>query len=663
MSGPPDALRQALALHARGDLAGALAAGETALKAAPRHPGLLQFLGVVAAQAGNAAKAADYLARSLAADPANQRTRANLAKLRLDAGEAAEAERLTAPAAVPAPAPDLLRLRGDILKNLGRSAEAVAAYEAAVAAQPDFAEAWNNLGNARRERSDLSGAIAALDRARRLAPDLAAAHLSLARVLIEAGRGGEALAVLDARLAAAPADNAALAEKGIALTRLGRAAEALAPLAEALRRSPRDWAAQLALGDAHGQLEDIASAERAYRAAITLRPAAGLPYVNLGLLLEQHNRLADLAALAPAARAAGVPEGETAMLRILEDQRAGRHAEALAAARALDVAGTGLDLARARLIGQLADKLGHHAEAFAAFAEVNALAAAPYLAAGHRIADYREAVERQIAAATADWAARWTPHAPAGRPSPAFLVGFPRSGTTLLDTVLMGHKDTLVLEEEPLLQRVAERAGGMERLPDLPPAEIDALRALYFRELDALAPDAGNRLVIDKLPLHLVRTPLIHRLFPDAKFIFAERHPCDAVLSCFMQNFRINAAMASFLTLEDSALLYDRVMSFWFRCRELLPLDVHAVRYETMIADLEGTARALLDYLGLSWSGAVLDHQATAASRAHIRTPSYSQIVQPLYRSADGRWTKYRAEMAPVLPILAPWAGRFGYPM
>ena len=104
-------------------------------------------------------------------------------------------------------------------------------------------------------------------------------------------------------------------------------------------------------------------------------------------------------------------------------------------------------------------------------------------------------------------------------------------------------------------------------------------------------------------------------------------------------------------------------MSFWFRCRELLPLDVHAVRYETMIADLEGTARALLDYLGLSWSGAVLDHQATAASRAHIRTPSYSQIVQPLYRSADGRWTRYRAEMAPVLPILAPWVGRFGYPM
>ena len=82
-----------------------------------------------------------------------------------------------------------------------------------------------------------------------------------------------------------------------------------------------------------------------------------------------------------------------------------------------------------------------------------------------------------------------------------------------------------------------------------------------------------------------------------------------------------------------------------------------------MIADLEGTARALLDYLDLPWTGAVLDHQSTAAARTHIRTPSYAQIVQPLYRTADGRWTKYRDQMAPVLPILAPWVRRFGYAM
>lgn len=663
MSGPPDALKLALALHARGDLRGALAQGEAALRAAPRHAGILQFLGVVAAQAGDRPKAADYLGRSLDADPANPRTRANLAKLLVDMGDAAAAERLTAPAAMRAPSPDLLRLRGDILKGLGRLADAVAAYEAAVAARADYAEAWNNLGNARRDLGDLDGAIEALDRARVLRPDLAASHLNLARVLAQAKRWRDCLAVLDARLQAVPGDADVLVEKGIALIRSARAAEALGVLAEAIRRAPRHWQAHVALGDAHGQLDDVRPAEDAYRTAIALDPTSGLAYVNLGLLLEQHNRIGDLAALLGAARAAGVPARETAVLQVLEDQRAGRHAEALAGARSLDVSATGLDMVRARLIGQLADKLGRYDEAFAAFAEVNALNAAPYLAAGGRIAAFRETVEQQIAAATPAWSARWLPHAPAGRPAPAFLVGFPRSGTTLLDTVLMGHPGAHVLEEEPLLQRVADLAGDIDRLPAMDAAEIDALRARYFHELDALAPQAQGRLVIDKLPLHLVRAPLIHRLFPDARFIFAERHPCDAVLSCFMQNFRVNAAMASFLTLQDSALLYDRVMTFWTACRALLPLRVHAVRYEAMIADLEGTARALLDYLDLPWTGAVLDHQSTAAARTHIRTPSYAQIVQPLYRTADGRWTKYRDQMAPVLPILAPWVGRFGYAM
>ncbi|HEV2867529.1 MAG TPA: sulfotransferase, partial [Allosphingosinicella sp.] len=242
-----------------------------------------------------------------------------------------------------------------------------------------------------------------------------------------------------------------------------------------------------------------------------------------------------------------------------------------------------------------------------------------------------------------------------------FLVGFPRSGTTLLDTILMGHGQTHVLEEIPLLERVMAQVGGMERLADLDAAEIGRLREVYFASLDETAPPPLGATVIDKLPLNILGAPLIHRLFPDARFIFALRHPCDVALSCFTQGFELNDAMANFLEIEATAELYDKVMTFWQRCRDTLPLRVFELRYENLVADAEGAVRPLLEFLGLEWDPAVLDHHRTAAARGVISTPSYNQVTQRLYRHASGRWSAYREQLAPALPLLLPWARRFGY--
>jgi hypothetical protein len=218
-----------------------------------------------------------------------------------------------------------------------------------------------------------------------------------------------------------------------------------------------------------------------------------------------------------------------------------------------------------------------------------------------------------------------------------------------------------VLEEEPILERVGEALGDFAMLPELDANRVRRLRGLYFEELDAFDPAARGKLVVDKLPLNILGAPLIHRLFPDAKFIFAGRHPCDVTLSCFMQNFELNPAMANFLDLGDAARLYDLVLSFWRRSREILPLDVHDVRYEALVEDKEGALRPLLDFLGLPWDDGVAEHQRTAAKRGAISTPSYAQVAQPIYRRASGRWLRYRAEMEDVLPILAPWAEWLGY--
>jgi Sulfotransferase family len=190
---------------------------------------------------------------------------------------------------------------------------------------------------------------------------------------------------------------------------------------------------------------------------------------------------------------------------------------------------------------------------------------------------------------------------------------------------------------------------------------VNRLRALYFAELDAFDPEARSKMVIDKLPLNILGAPLIHRLFPEAKLIFAERHPCDVVLSGFMTRFDPKGGMANFLDLGDIARLYDAVMSYWRQCRQVFPLDVHTIRYERTVADPEAELRPLAAFLGLPWDACLLDHRASARRRAYIGTPSYAQVAEPIYTSARGRWEKYRQHLAPVLPLLAPWTEAMGY--
>jgi tetratricopeptide (TPR) repeat protein len=405
-------------------------------------------------------------------------------------------------------------------------------------------------------------------------------------------------------------------------------------------------------------MSDHPAAEHAYREAIRLTDGFTPAYLEFGLLLENLNRIDDLEALLDEARRRGVVEDELDLLRAWLLRRRGRLEEAMALAQA--VPHTVSPIRRAQLIAELADRLGDPDRAFTAFEEMNrASAEARPVPPGPT---YRQRVVAEAALMTAEAVRGWTrADAATEPPSPIFIVGFPRSGTTLLDTLLMNLPVLHVLEEMPVLAHVNAALGEPEKLATLDTSDVNRLRAAYFEALERIAPPPPGTSMVDKFPLHMTRAPLIHRIFPDARIVLVERHPCDSVLSCFMSNFTINPAMRSFVTLDEAGQTYDAVFDAWTRAESLLPLRVHRIRYERMVEDLEAEMRPLLGFLGLQWDPKVLDNRAAAAKRDHIRTASYSQVTEPIYRRSVGRWQRYRRHMAPILPILAPWAERMGY--
>lgn len=388
-------------------------------------------------------------------------------------------------------------------------------------------------------------------------------------------------------------------------------------------------------------------------------PTDRATWLSALLLADRQRDGARLRSLLTLARQSGYPDLEVNYGQALEAKLEGRFEEALALAQASSVAG---DPARAfALTAALADRLGHAEQAMAA--AIAKSAAVPDRAGWiKRGAEHRAQLGHLLEAMTPEWATGWPAAGTSERSAPTFLVGFPRSGTTLLDTFLSGHEAIEVIEEKNMLDLAGRVLGDQQDLHRIDAATVAQARAVYFSALDQhLCKDGKPRTIIDKLPLAMTGAPIIKRLFPDAKIIFAMRHPADCVLSSFLQAFQLNDAMANFLELEDAARLYDVAMQVWIRAADLFSIDSHVVVYEELVADPESVLRPLIAWLGLEWHGDLLDHRSTAAGRGAIVTPSYDQVTQPLYRRASGRWRNYSAYLEPVRGLIEPWAIRHGY--
>jgi tetratricopeptide (TPR) repeat protein len=506
------------------------------------------------------------------------------------------------------------------------------------------------------------------------------ALLSQASRLQQAGRLEDARGLYEEILRREPGQPDALHLLGVLAARSGDPARAVELIGQAVAARPANPVYHFNLGNGLKACGEPARALAAYRQAIALKADFAKACLALGNLLFELGRLEE--GEAAYRRALEIDPAEPAILgrlaNLLErSHRLEEARDALERGFALAPGHPLLNLAAARALkadyhferGQLLDRAGAFGEAFAAFSEMNRQIGATQGRLGQRDAAYRrqiEAMARLVERAGADLMAG--PARRTGQETPQFLVGFPRSGTTLIGQILDSHPRVQTLDETPTVEVMVEAASRLEGgypacLERLTEPQAVRLRQAYFEVAARSAEPLPGKLLVDKLPLATVHLALIRQVFPEARILFALRHPCDVALSCFMQAVKSHYAPGAFLTLEGVARLYEEVMALWQRGGALLPPGTALVlRYEDLVAQPESKIRELIDFLEIDWDPAVLDFWRHA--RAHgggAVTPSYSQVTKPIYRSATYRWKSYAGELAPIMERLRPFVASFGY--
>ena len=615
---------------------------------------------------GQLAEAEDLASQALSAAPENAQAHHLKGVALLARREVQDAVAFLARARDRAPQEPLVQMRLGVAQAMaGNFADSLAALQEATRLAPELAEAQLNLGMTLLKLERWPEAAEAFQRTLALQPDAVQALHGLGMALIAQERFEEAVEVLGKTVSLAPQLAAAQSNLANALLGLDRTEEGLAALRRAAELKPRNRRIRLNLAVAYMNADHPAEAMAAYEHLLALAPDWAEAVAGHAGALEKQNRPAE--ARAQVVRALELEPGNTAagltLLRL--HLRAGEHGEAVELAEDLLTR----DLAREQRehvqfqLGRAFEGLERFDKAFEAYAASQALAArSPKMQRADR-ARYPQLIADTRTWFTADAVRDWPRALDDGRAAPVFFLGFPRSGTTLLERMLRAHP-ALTTGDEPAWLRQTLRhlpVAYPEGCGPLSEGDLRRLREIYFgyAESDLGETLAGRRLV-DKHPLNTPYLGVIRRIFPESKVLFALRDPRDVVLSCFTQPFRGQNAMVHFLELDTAARLYAQTLDLWFQLRETLGLDTFAYRYEDLTRDPEGTAREILDFLGLDWDPEVLRHHEQTEG-AFIRTASRAAVTEAIHGKAVARWRNYRSQLAPVLPILQPYVQALGY--
>ncbi len=533
----------------------------------------------------------------------------------------------------------------------GRTEEALAAYRRALHFKPDYFEVLNNLGNLLRDLGKLDEAAAAYLRAAELQPGNPVPQFNLGTAYHSVGRFKEALAAYGKAVAVRADFLEAHANMAIAFANMQRFDEALACHAKAAALNPQAALTHLAMGEILLWRHDAAAAAEHFRQAVAADPKLYLAWNELGVALRAQGKFDEakdyfrktleirpnLAAaynnLISTGKVESSPQEIDRLTALLNQPN-------LPAEERLGIGFT---------LGEMLDDANRYDEAFARFAEANALVKKLRAMAGETFdpAMMHRQIDEMIQTYTPsffenrrDW----------GESSevPTFVVGMPRSGTTLVQQIAASHPQVHGAGELGDIGIIAKSLGGTDTGGSPLGWKRDAIKRAaqqHLRRLRELNATASR--VVDKMPSNVLRLGLIAVMFPRARVVLCRRDARDNGLSCFFQWFATGSVFASDLAhCGENYLATARLAEHWKR---VLPLKILEVQYETVVADLEGQGRRLIDFLGLPWDPACLEfyHAKNA-----VLTASVWQVRQPIYTGSVGRWRHYEKHLGPLLQVL-----------
>lgn len=556
--------------------------------------------------------------------------------------------------------------RARAIHNMGMRADALAAFERAVDFDPLYAEGWHYLGIARRAANRFEDAERAFRQARILRPGFRSANVDLARTWLALERFEPATGLLREWRKRLPDDSEIAADLGFAMLRIGRADEAWSELTQAARLDPGNGYAWLHLGIASSELRNRGAAEQALNRAANLMPSNPEIWAELANLYETSNRMDSMRDMLVKGLSVAPGDSRLTMEMARWHRRSGRTAQAIETLRLLKPEKLPERQQRSYWyeLGRNFDRAGSPDDAWQAFTNANRLARTEMRArlqdgpALMPMLNMLESLPTSDLELSHDISDVFR--------APTFLLGFPRSGITLINTMLGSHPSIQTIEERPTIETCVEAIDGLPKgypgaLDDMGRSEVDSLRGLYWASVTEHIEGPRKSELLDMFPLRTIHCALIHRLFPAARIVFVQRHPADVVLSNFMQDYSTNRANFEFTNLESTAQIYAASMRIWHKSGERLFKRICTVKYEDLLHDPLAVCQALVDFIGLPWNNDVLTRYIDRARNAVVGTSSYHQVAEPLYLRSVGRWRAYRKQMADVMPILQPHIDAMDY--
>ncbi|HYW03324.1 MAG TPA: sulfotransferase [Gammaproteobacteria bacterium] len=643
----------ALVAHRVGKLDDAIALVQQAVAATPNNAAWQSNLCEMLRQAGRLEEAEAAGQKALKLDPESSSVLNNLGIVLQERGKLVQAERMLRKALDKEPGSGRLQNNlGNTLKKLDRLEEAVAAFRKANQLDPQYAEAWSNLSVALHQLDRYEEALQAALTAIRLRPDYAEAHNNASLILKELDRLEEAVAAAQQAIRIRPDYPEGHAALALALDERGQLNGALQAVEKALSFA-RNAEVLATWGQILHKVGRLDEAEAAYREALEADPGRAETLNGLGLVLVEQGSQED---------------ATDAFLRAIQLQpsrRASYLFNYASAVRFRDAAtelspfftcleelerggGTTMDLAHVHYaLGKAHQDLKDHETAWKHYAE----------GARHKRSTLPENPFQRNLQAFASLPGLFTPElyerlAGQGDPSsqPIFIVGMPRSGTSLVEQILASHGEVYGAGELPdmnlVVSNVRDASGNRitypEFLPQLTPEALAEMGRRYVAHVAGRIPETPR--FTDKMPGNFAYVGLIRLMLPNARIIHCRRNPIDTCVSCFTNLFSAHQDFSYDLTeLGQYYRAYQAVMEHWDR---VLPAgSLLEVQYEDVVADLEGQVRRLLEYCGLPWDERCLSFHET---RRAVRTASMTQVRQPLYNTSVERWRRYEAFLEPL---------------